>query len=155
MATTVPRGQPSAEPSIALTLPFTPRSASVAREHLEEFLHALGLSEDFVDDSRLVISELVGNAVRHARPLGDGTMRIGFEWLGEGADGAAVDLFVTDGGSVTVPHHVVNESADAFGRGLTLVEALAARWWYESDEQPEPYGTVHAVIAPGQVARTA
>lgn len=145
---------PSAESSLALALPFSPRSAAVARARLEEFLRGLRLSDDVIDDSRLVISELVGNAVRHARPLGNGTMQVGFEVRGQHGP-PAVDLSVTDGGAVTVPHHVVQESADSFGRGLTLVEALAERWWYESADEPEPYGTVHAVIRPAEVSRTA
>ena len=45
---------------------------------LMEWLNGLG-DLDKRDDARLVVSELVGNAVRHARPLADGTMRIAWD----------------------------------------------------------------------------
>lgn len=139
--------------SVALALPFTPRSASVARSRLVEFLSERAQPRDLIDDSTLVVSELVGNAVRHARPLPDGTMVVGWVLVEDSA--AAVDIFVTDGGSDSVPHPVVNEEADAFGRGLTLVEALASRWWYETVEGPEPRATVHALLGLEAAAHSA
>lgn len=132
----------TASPAVTMSLPFTPRSASVARSRLQSFLHDNAQPDDVVDDSRLVLSELIGNAVRHARPLPDNTMVVGWQYA---ADSAGIDLFVTDGGSETVPHQVVNESADAFGRGLTLVEALATSWWYEASDDPRS-GTIHALV---------
>ena len=53
-----------------LTLPFAAESAHVAREHLVSWLEGLPIDAEARDDARLVISELIGNAVRHARPLG-------------------------------------------------------------------------------------
>ncbi len=61
---------------MALDLPFSPESAGVARQQLVEWMRHLGAGDETSDDARLVVSELVGNAVRHARPLADGTMRV-------------------------------------------------------------------------------
>ena len=79
------------------------------------------------DDARLVVSELVGNAVRHARPLADGTMHVA--WAG---DDRALDIAVTDGGALTTPEKVDAGVSDLAGRGLAIVESLASRWWVES-----------------------
>ena len=133
-------------PAVALALPFTPRSAAVARTRLQQFLQQRALPEEIIDDSRLVVSELIGNAVRHARPLSDGTMVVGWDCPED--DVVSVDIFVTDGGSESVPQTVVSEPVDGFGRGLTLVEALAQRWWYEATDEPESRGTVHALLVP-------
>ena len=48
----------------------------MARQQLVEWMRDLGVGDETSDDARLVVSELVGNAVRHARPLADGTMRV-------------------------------------------------------------------------------
>jgi anti-sigma regulatory factor (Ser/Thr protein kinase) len=55
-----------------LDLPFSAESARVARQHLLAWLEGHA-DEERRDDARLLVSELVGNAVRHARPLADGT----------------------------------------------------------------------------------
>ena len=90
------------------------------------------------DDARLVVSELVGNSVRHARPLADGTMQVAW---GHSDDG--LDIAVTDGGALTTPERVEAGVSDLAGRGLAIVETLAARWWVESTRSRT---TVHALI---------
>jgi anti-sigma regulatory factor (Ser/Thr protein kinase) len=79
-------------------------------------------------DAELLLSELVGNAVRHARPLPGGGVRVAWE-----VASSEVVLRVTDGGS-TNGHRPRETPAgpDAIsGRGLTIVAALAARWGVE------------------------
>ncbi len=124
---------------VALELPFRPESAGVARRRLVEWLRSLGAGDDSRDDARLVISELVGNAVRHARPLADGTMRV--TWT---STDTCVDIAVTDGGARTTPERMQAASCDLTGRGLTIVETLASRWWVESTRS---HTTVHALLA--------
>ncbi len=124
---------------IALDLPFSPESASVARRQLVEWMRALGVCDETRDDARLVVSELVGNSVRHARPLADGTMRV--TWASRGCD---VDIAVSDGGALTTPEVVEAGVSDLAGRGLSIVETLSARWWVESTRSRT---TVHALLA--------
>lgn len=121
----------------ALDLPFSAESAGVARAQLMEWLDGLG-DRDKRDDARLVVSELVGNAVRHARPLADGTMRIAW-----GHDDDVIDIAVTDGGALTTPEKLDAGVSDLAGRGLAIVETLATKWWVESTRSRT---TVHALL---------
>lgn len=124
---------------VSFALPFTPASAREARRRLRQWLDALGADPDSSDDARLLISELVGNAVRHARPLADDSIEVA--WT---AEDSALALSVTDGGSEhSAP--AVQEAAgvDVSGRGLAIVEALADRWWIETDEHRT---TVHCLL---------
>lgn len=124
---------------MALDLPFHPESASVARQQLVEWMSTLGARDERRDDARLVVSELVGNAVRHARPLADGTMRVAWTTLD-----SDLDIAVTDGGALTTPERVDAGVSDLAGRGLSIVETLADRWWVESTRSRT---TVHALVA--------
>jgi serine/threonine-protein kinase RsbW len=131
--------QPPAADPMALDLPFSPESAAIARQQLIEWMAELDTPAEHRDDARLVVSELVGNAVRHARPLADGTMQVA--WV---ASPTAIDIAVTDGGARTTPERVEASVSDLAGRGLAIVETLAARWWVESTRSRT---TVHAVLA--------
>ena len=131
-------GSPAVDP-FALDLPFSAESAHVAREHLLEWMSSLTPNDEKHDDARLVLSELVGNSVRHARPLADGTMRV--EW-GKADNG--VDIAVTDGGALTTPERMDAGVSDLAGRGLAIVETLASRWWVESTRSRT---TVHALLS--------
>jgi serine/threonine-protein kinase RsbW len=124
---------------MALDLPFSPESAGVARQRLVEWMRTLGAADETSDDARLVVSELVGNSVRHARPLADGTMRVAWTPHERG-----LDIAVTDGGALTTPERVEAGVSDLAGRGLSIVETLASRWWVESTRSRT---TVHALLA--------
>lgn len=124
---------------VALSLPFAPSSAAVARNSLKEWLIGLGLPADVIEDSRLVVSELVGNAVRHASPLADGTVVVA--WTRQAAD---LDIAVTDGGAPTIPHQVQAGDGDDGGRGLSIVDHLTNRWWLETTRSRS---TVHAILS--------
>ena len=116
---------------------FSAESAGVARHQLVSWLDG-HITEERRDDARLVLSELVGNAVRHARPLADGTMHVA--WRAEDRD---LDIAVTDGGALTTPERVDAGVSDLAGRGLAIVESVASRWWVESSRSRT---TVHAVL---------
>jgi anti-sigma regulatory factor (Ser/Thr protein kinase) len=98
----------------------------------------LGGSGERIEDARVVISELLGNAVRHASPLADGSILV--TW---GLDRGAVSLAVTDGGSGTGPRRVESPTSALTGRGMAIVEALAEDWWLE---QTPTRSTVHALL---------
>lgn len=123
--------------AMGMDLPFAAESARIARQRLSEWLDHVG-RDNQRDDARLVISELVGNAVRHARPLSDGTMRVSWNQTDSG-----IDIAVTDGGALTTPERVDAGVSDLAGRGLAIVESLACRWWVESTRSRT---TVHAVL---------
>lgn len=123
---------------MALHLPFDPESAHVARRRLGDWLRELGTHAEARHDARLLVSELVGNAVRHARPLEDGTMQVSWKHSPQG-----IDIAVTDGGALTSPERVDAASSDTSGRGLAIVETLSSRWWVESTRSQT---TVHAVL---------
>jgi anti-sigma regulatory factor (Ser/Thr protein kinase) len=124
---------------MSLVLPFTPASAKVARHELGQWLHQLSsCDDDDAADCTLVVSELVGNAVRHAKPLPQGTMEVSWR---KGVGG--VDIAVTDGGGSTRPRKQEADVSDLAGRGLTIVETLAGRWWVESSRARQ---TVHAFM---------
>jgi serine/threonine-protein kinase RsbW len=123
---------------VDLSLPFEPQSAHVARDTLVSWLATGSASAEQLDDARLVVSELVGNAVRHARPLSDGTMQV--TWTPE--DSGLV-IAVSDGGAQTTPEITDSGVSDLSGRGLSIVEALSARWWVETTRTRT---TVHALV---------
>ncbi len=112
-------------------LPHAPASAAVARHRLVEGLSALGVRRDVIADAELVITEMVGNAVRHARPLPDGQLRAGWD-----VEDDRVVLRVTDGGGSTRPAVARQEDFEAErGRGLAIVAALAEDWGSERDDR--------------------
>jgi anti-sigma regulatory factor (Ser/Thr protein kinase) len=133
--------------SSVLMLPYTASSVGVARRALMGDLADAGVFETTACDAGLVISELISNALRHATPLPDATVRVAW-WL----DGDCLVIAVSDGGGPTVP--AVNEpgSSAIGGRGLGIVDRLALRWGV--DTAPDGDGgsettTVWAEIALG------
>lgn len=125
--------------TMSFHLPFSARSAAAARRRLTDWLSSLGVTDGQQrEDARLVVSELVGNAVRHARPLADGTLRVA--WA---ATSTAIDIAVTDGGALTAPARLHVSASASSGRGLALVEILSSRWWVESGRSRT---TVHAML---------
>ena len=123
---------------ITMRLPFTPSSVSVARQRLKDWMGENGSSGEVVEDARVVISELVANSVRHAQPLADGHILVTWTFEDDG-----LQLSVTDGGSGTRPRRVKAPSSALAGRGMTIVEVLAEKWW---SERTDSRSTVHAVL---------
>jgi serine/threonine-protein kinase RsbW len=133
-----PQGADSQRRLMGLDLPFTAESAAIARKQLVEWMRQLDAHVDNRHDARLVVSELVGNSVRHAKPLADGTMHVAWN-----AGPAGLDIAVTDGGALSTPEKVDAGVSDLAGRGLAIVETLASRWWVESSRSRT---TVHALL---------
>jgi anti-sigma regulatory factor (Ser/Thr protein kinase) len=121
-----------------MRLPFTASSVSVARQRLKSWLRENGGSGESIEDARVVISELVANSVRHARPLSDGQIQV--TWT---IEPRGLQLAVTDGGSGTRPRNVHAPSSALSGRGMAIVEVLAREWWTERDGSRS---TVYALL---------
>ena len=104
-------------------LPFGFDSVAVARNRLASDLVASGIREPARSDVLVVLSELMANAVRHARPLPRG--RVTASWR---IDVAVVELAVVDGGAPTRPEAAHPALAAGSGRGLVIVGCLASAW---------------------------
>ncbi|MEV5587086.1 ATP-binding protein [Nonomuraea pusilla] len=108
-------------------LPCDPEAVAKARALAREALADWNLTAA-AEDVELIVSELVTNAVVHARPP------IGLTLY---ARGAAVRGEVVDH-STAVPRPVMVTLDEEYGRGLALVEAYATRWGVD----PLPTGKV-------------
>jgi two-component sensor histidine kinase len=95
-----------------------------------------------VEDSLLVVSELVGNAVQHAQPPMAGVPgRIGLRW--RVVDRHVVRTHVTHAGAANGPQLRSPSPSETTGRGLVIVNAVASDWGVSADESEV---TVHAII---------
>jgi anti-sigma regulatory factor (Ser/Thr protein kinase) len=109
-------------------LPVTPEAAAEARHALDE----IG-SEGFdsrLRDVRLLVSELVTNAVRHAN-LSDGDVIL----LVVEVANHSLRVEVHDPGGGFVPTAPAPDPARPSGWGLYLVAELADRWGVDSDDR--------------------
>jgi serine/threonine-protein kinase RsbW len=121
---------PADPEAVNLRVPFQAPSASLVRRELLGWLSEKGFTGECIDDARVVVSELVGNSVRHAAPLPVNDIAV--SWA---LDNGELVISVSDGGSAeTVPEPVEAPEGAISGRGLSIVEALAARWWVEDGQ---------------------
>jgi anti-sigma regulatory factor (Ser/Thr protein kinase) len=90
-------------------------------------LRAWAVDGPALEEAALLVTELVGNAVRHAHPLAGGCILVSWR-----AEAGRLHMRVTDGGSSLDKPHVRHAGPqDTRGRGLTIVDALASRWGVE------------------------
>jgi two-component sensor histidine kinase len=123
----------------AVRVPHGACAVPVARR---EFMADVGPrfdGQDVVHEAAVVVSELLGNAVRHAHPLPEGGVLLRWQVRGD-----VVDVEVTDGGGSSP---VVPARPSAFathGRGLRIVRSLAHEWGVVEDA--EGHRTVWAAL---------
>jgi anti-sigma regulatory factor (Ser/Thr protein kinase) len=108
---------PSAQ--ICVTLVPEPRSCGLARTAVLDFCRAHGLT-DLTEDAALLTSELVGNAVEHA-----GTPII---LTAESRAGQLSVWVADDNAGPAIRGKAEPELLSERGRGLLVVEAIAAEW---------------------------
>lgn len=115
-----------------IVLVHQPASAPIARRALLEDLRRIIKDHDLTHAAAVVISELVGNAVRHASPTPDGAVVVRWQ-----VRGGVVDLEVTDGGSDgdVRPSRPTLDSTT--GRGLRIVRHLADEWGVQLHDTSE------------------
>jgi anti-sigma regulatory factor (Ser/Thr protein kinase) len=110
-------------PSSVVLLPWAPSSVATARWKLAADLREAGLVAATIGDAALVLSELLSNAIRHARPLPGAQVQVSWS-LCEGS----LTVSVRDGGAPTRPHAGHPSPSALGGRGLAIVECLASTW---------------------------
>jgi anti-sigma regulatory factor (Ser/Thr protein kinase) len=96
------------------------RSAAEARRFAERTLRDWGC-EELVESARLLVSELIVNAVIHAHTAAELCMR---------CNGSVLRVEVSDGSSVAPRRRPYSPTATT-GRGLMILEAVADHWGVE------------------------
>ena len=106
-----------------MRVPWRATSVAQIRKALVDDLEGRDVPGAVIDEAEIVVSELVSNAIRHARPLADGNLRV--HWK---VKAGVVEVEVTDGGSDTTPRPAPRTIWAPSGRGLRIVRSLAHEW---------------------------
>ncbi|WP_433240051.1 ATP-binding protein [Streptosporangium sp. CA-135522] len=117
--------QPTAPPRSTVTLRGVPESVSAARRRVRELL---GEGHPASEDVVLLVSEVVTNSVVHSCSGRGGRVAMTVA-VGSGT----VLVEVSDAGSGVSAPHVRNDPDAENGRGMFLVDLLAARWGVRDD----------------------
>jgi anti-sigma regulatory factor (Ser/Thr protein kinase) len=139
-----PGRDPSRQPSLArtLVLPAEGTAPGVARAELRAFLAADELPAEQLYELQLLVSEVVGNAVRHGSCEGD-AVEVEYERHED-----ELHVSVTDAGRGISEPAVRAQSIDhTSGRGLHVVQKLSDEWaaelrpghcavWFKARLQP-------------------
>jgi anti-sigma regulatory factor (Ser/Thr protein kinase) len=114
-----PKAQ-TATSRVAMALVHGPRAPGEARQAVD--LVASGLSLEQVWDARILVTELVSNSVRHARP---GPIELTLSLTA-----THLQIEVSDAGAVSAPSRVYGgaEALAPHGWGLHIVESLCDSW---------------------------
>ncbi len=99
-----------------------------ARAAIVADLHQRAIRLEIIEEAESVVAELVANAVRHARPLADGCVRV--RWK---VKAGAVEVEVRDGGSDTMPRPARPAPLALHGRGLRIVRSMAHEWGVQDE----------------------
>ncbi|MFI1865685.1 ATP-binding protein [Streptomyces jumonjinensis] len=117
-----------------MALADTPNAVGWARRHATDVLRHWQVSSDTIDTAKLIVSELVTNAIRHTHadqeaspysplsPVKAITLAL---WLERGR----LVIFVQDNDRRPPVVKAVGEDAES-GRGVLLVDALSEKWGY-------------------------
>ena len=111
--------------TLELKLPSEPGSVARARTEVCDAMQS-DLDDDNLETVRLLVSEVVTNAVRHG--CGGGPVMLVAHWDSE------VRVEVCDRGTGFTPHPRTGGLDEPGGFGLYLVGRLADRWGVETDE---------------------
>lgn len=103
-------------------LPWSLEAVPQIRRDIVEDLEG-AIKPETVHEAETVVSELVANAVRHAKALPDGSIRV--HWK---VRAPRVELEVTDGGGPEIPMPRPQAEWAPAGRGLRIVRSMAHEW---------------------------
>jgi|SRR5581483_8168598 len=115
--------RPSRDRHHAIGLPLAPESPTKARRWIETKLGPR-LDERHLVDARLVVTELVANAVVHAR---GGVLRVEVDEFDHSVEISVVDE------CDDMPELLEPDPAAPTGRGLMIVEQLSEDWGTAAD----------------------
>ena len=110
----------------AIMLPGVERSVGCARRFLRD---VLGPDHPGLHDLAVVVSELVGNGIKHTASGRGGKVRI---LLAQGKDVLHAEV-TDDGADGARPDLRDGECDGESGRGLRIVEALTLSWGHHAD----------------------
>src|SRR5690606_33232044 len=82
-----------------------------------------------VEDAAVIISELISNALRHARPLPSGQVEVRWRRRED-----VLELEVSDGGAMTEPRRGPGTLSSLGGRALGIVDCLSDGWGVRHDD---------------------
>src|SRR5665648_4166 len=115
--------------SQTIRLPFESSTPSMARTKLAGFLTVNQAPSSLIDDALIVVSEMIANAVSHGVPTDDGMLEISWSLKHE-----ILELCVSDGGEATTLTPIEFDEDSLGGRGLSIINKVADRWWVDSTE---------------------
>src|SRR5258708_5139065 len=115
---------------LRLVLPSNARAPGIARKELARFARGVELVDRDYDAVRLLVSELVTNAVRHAGARGREKIGVCVQ-----SSDATIRIEVRDHGiGFELPQPAPDPGADG-GYGLLIVDRLCSRWGIEHDDE--------------------
>jgi PAS domain S-box-containing protein len=107
----------AADRVLTCSLPADPKAAPIARAAARRQLEVWGVDEETAFTTELIVSELVGNAVRYGAP----PLRLRLIWERK------LTIEVSDG-AASAPHMIHARTIDETGRGLFIIASLADQW---------------------------
>ncbi|MFF0338969.1 ATP-binding protein [Kribbella sp. NPDC004875] len=124
---------------VDVVLPHEVSAVADARRRLATYLKRYRVAGNACEDAKLVLTELLSNAIRYAPPLPAGEVRAAW-WI----DKAGIHVEVTDGRGDTEPQRISDTHPESVGgRGLAIVDMLTTGWDVRTAAH---HRTVHAVI---------
>ncbi|GIH79561.1 ATP-binding protein [Planobispora longispora] len=123
-------GQQIVPPRSTVTLRGVPESVAVARHRAMELL---GEGHPAFEDVVLLVSEVVTNSVVHSGSAGGGRVAMTLA-----VEAGTVTVEVRDAGSADSVPRVRIAPDEEGGRGMFLVDLLAARWGVRQDGSRGP-----------------
>lgn len=105
-----------------LDIPGIPENVSATRRFLGKLL---GDHHPDTDVSKLLLSELVSNSIRHSRSGNGSSVSVVVREIG-----GALHIEVVDGGGPTTPCLCPRGELHESGRGMKLVDTMASRWGF-------------------------
>jgi anti-sigma regulatory factor (Ser/Thr protein kinase) len=137
--------------SSTMAVPHGPSGVGTARRRMREELRAHGAPDTVVDDAVLILSELLSNSCRHARPLRDDAS-VRASWSRDTEGGLTIS--VTDGGGPTRPLPATPSVSARGGRGLAIISALAREWGVEEETGAPSEGVTVWVVLTANSGQT-